>query len=189
MSHGEAMLVARTSARHKEAGSRDGEGDAFWTSDRTGRRLNWINITLLGAVHLGALLALTVSPRAIDLALLVALYLLTGFGITIGFHRLLAHRGYECSSVVRRAFAILGTAALQGGPVWWVGLHRAHHRWSDRHEDPHSPEEGFFQGHMGWMLRASGLARARRFAVDLSEDPVVGRLDRAIAAATFGGSV
>lgn len=141
-------------------------------------RLNWVNITVFSLLHLAAFAAFFVRPTWTSLALFVIFYLLTGFGITIGFHRLLAHRGFECSKFLVRLWAFLGTAALQGGPVWWVGLHRKHHAASDRDEDPHSPKDSFFYGHMGWMLVRSSLSRHRILARDLASDRFVNWLDR-----------
>lgn len=143
-------------------------------------RWNWVNVIFMTLIHLAAIPAFFFVPSITDLALFVTFYLLSGFGITIGFHRLLAHRGFDCSRFQYRLWAILGTAALQGGPVWWVGLHRKHHQASDREQDPHSPRESFFHGHIGWMLKKSRLSRHMRLASDLSKDPVVYWLDKGI---------
>jgi stearoyl-CoA desaturase (delta-9 desaturase) len=145
---------------------------------------NWITISALTIIHLAGVSAFFFRPSLTDIALFFTFYLLTGFGITIGFHRLLSHRGFECSPWLTRLFAFLGTAALQGGPIWWSGLHRKHHAATDRDGDPHSPVLGtFFHSHMGWMLKRAKLSRHAALARDLAEDPYIAWLDRGINAA------
>src|SRR5919201_1283454 len=74
-----------------------------------------------------------------DLAIFGVVYLLTGFGVTVGFHRLLTHRSFATSRFLRGAFAALGSAAIEGPVIAWVADHRKHHACSDRFGDPHSP--------------------------------------------------
>lgn len=128
-------------------------------------------------MHAAALLAFFFRPTLVDLVLFAALYLATGFGITIGFHRLLAHRGFECSRLITYILAFLGVAALQGGPVWWVGVHRRHHQVSDREGDPHSPIKNFFEGHLGWMFSREGLPKHPALSRDVATDRFLVWLD------------
>jgi stearoyl-CoA desaturase (delta-9 desaturase) len=116
-------------------------------------RFNRSHTTLVIGVHALGLLGFWYWPRAVDVALFVGLYLITCLGIGIGYHRLLTHRGFVCRTWLRRLLAWMGGAALQGGPARWVAIHRRHHRKADRDGDPHSPLDGFFYGHMGWILR------------------------------------
>ena len=74
------------------------------------------------------------------------------FGITIGYHRLLTHRGFTCPKWFEYSLATLGSCCLQGPPGRWVGTHRAHHQFSDENLDPHSPTKSFFWSHMGWLF-------------------------------------
>jgi stearoyl-CoA desaturase (delta-9 desaturase) len=74
------------------------------------------------------------------------------FGITTGYHRLLAHRSFKTSRPFQFILALLGVLAGQNGPLWWVGHHRSHHTHSDREGDMHSPRAGFFWSHMGWLF-------------------------------------
>ncbi len=90
-----------------------------------------------------------------DLVLLLSMYLLTGMGITIGYHRLLAHKSFEASPVIAWTFGILGSMAAQGPAIWWVSTHRRHHQHSDEHNDPHSPHAGREKGVVGWMRGAA----------------------------------
>ena len=87
------------------------------------------------------------------LALGVVLWWVVGsLGIGIGYHRLLTHRGYKCPKWLEYFFTICGTLALQGGPIAWVATHRLHHQNSDKVGDPHSPRDGGYWAHIGWVI-------------------------------------
>jgi stearoyl-CoA desaturase (Delta-9 desaturase) len=117
-----------------------------------------------------------------DLLLLAVLYVLTGLGITVGFHRMLTHRSFQTSKVVERTFAVLGSLAVQGSVIQWVSDHRKHHAHTDEEGDPHSPHAGFagggvrgtlkglFHAHVGWILTEAGGAHRAQYAKDLVED-------------------
>jgi stearoyl-CoA desaturase (Delta-9 desaturase) len=117
-----------------------------------------------------------------DLALLAVMYTLTGFGITIGFHRMLTHRSFQTSTTMERIFAVLGSMAVQGPVINWVADHRKHHAHTDHEGDPHSPHAGFagggvkgtirglFHAHIGWLISDHGGARRAKYAPDLLED-------------------
>jgi stearoyl-CoA desaturase (Delta-9 desaturase) len=87
-----------------------------------------------------------------DIALLVGMYVCAGLGITGGFHRMLTHRSFEAHPAVRFLFLALGSMAVEGGALTWASLHIQHHARSDREGDPHSPLEGFFHAHLGWLF-------------------------------------
>jgi stearoyl-CoA desaturase (Delta-9 desaturase) len=123
-----------------------------------------------------------------DLVLLVVLYVLTGFGITVGFHRMLTHRSFQTSPLVERTFAVLGSLAVQGSVIQWVSDHRKHHAHTDEEGDPHSPHAGFagggvlgtirglFHAHVGWILTEAGGENRAKYAKDLVEDPGMKRI-------------
>jgi stearoyl-CoA desaturase (delta-9 desaturase) len=94
----------------------------------------------------------------------------------MGYHRLLTHRGYKTPKPVEYFLSLCGTLAVEGGPANWVVTHRIHHRFSDQDGDPHSPRDGGWWAHMGWILvgRAQEHPPAvlRRYAPDLMRDPV-----------------
>jgi stearoyl-CoA desaturase (delta-9 desaturase) len=125
-----------------------------------------------------------------DLALLAVMYGLTGFGITVGFHRMLTHRAFQTSKTVERIFAVLGSMAVQGPVINWVADHRKHHAHTDQEGDPHSPHaghagggikgqlRGLFHAHVGWMLTEQGMARRHKYAKDLMEDPGMRRINK-----------
>jgi stearoyl-CoA desaturase (delta-9 desaturase) len=117
-----------------------------------------------------------------DLVLMLVLYVATGLGITVGFHRMLTHRAFQTSKAVERVFAVLGSMAVQGSVIQWVSDHRKHHAHTDEEGDPHSPHAGFagggvrgtlrglFHAHVGWILTEEGGANRAKYAKDLVED-------------------
>ena len=118
---------------------------------------------------------------ATDLAILGVMYVLTGLGVTVGFHRLLTHRSFQVPKPVEYGFAVLGSMAVQGPVINWVADHRKHHAHSDEEGDPHSPHvghgdgvtsvfRGLWHAHVGWLLEHQGQAGSRRYARDLTED-------------------
>ena len=124
-----------------------------------------------------------------DLAVFAIMYLLTGLGITVGFHRLFTHRSFKTSPAVRGVFAVLGSAAIEGPVISWVSDHRKHHAFSDREGDPHSPHvdhgvgwrgalRGLAHAHVGWLFIHTQRGSRERYAPDLLADPVVSFVDR-----------
>jgi stearoyl-CoA desaturase (Delta-9 desaturase) len=116
-----------------------------------------------------------------DLVVFAALYLLSGLGITLGYHRLFTHRSFKTTRALRALFAILGSMAVQGAVIEWVATHRKHHVHSDEPGDPHSPHAhghagwrgalwGLFYAHLGWVFRGKDRANPARFARDLLAD-------------------
>ena len=90
------------------------------------------------------------------------------FGITTGYHRLLAHRSFKTSRTFRLVLAVCGVLAGQNGPLWWVGHHRYHHRHADRDDDAHSPRHGLFWSHMGWLFSPLCVRVRRHLVTDLA---------------------
>ena len=90
------------------------------------------------------------------IACAVILYWIAGsLGIGMGFHRLLTHRGYHVPKIVEYFLVTCGTLALEGGPIQWVTTHRIHHAHTDKHGDPHTPRDGGWWAHIGWILRGT----------------------------------
>jgi stearoyl-CoA desaturase (delta-9 desaturase) len=124
-----------------------------------------------------------------DLVVLAVTYLLTGVGVTVGYHRLFTHRSFKTSAPMRALFAALGSAAIEGPVIEWVANHRKHHRFSDKPGDPHSPHldhaagwrgalGGLAHAHLGWIFSDEAMASEERYAKDLLADPVVRFIDR-----------
>lgn len=117
----------------------------------------------------------------LDLALFLGMYMLTTFGITIGFHRLLTHRSFQTFKPIEYFLAIAGSMAVEGPVNTWVADHRKHHAHTDEEGDPHSPHvghgggikgvlKGLFHAHIGWTFTDHGKAEQEKYAKDLYED-------------------
>jgi stearoyl-CoA desaturase (delta-9 desaturase) len=132
-----------------------------------------IVLSLLHVAALAAFIPWCFSWTGVTAAI-VGHFLFGMCGITIGYHRLLTHRGFVCPRWFERVLAVLGMCTLQGSPARWVAIHRVHHRESDEQPDPHSPLAGFFWGHTGWLLvRHRNLDRTgayERYVRDLLRD-------------------
>jgi stearoyl-CoA desaturase (delta-9 desaturase) len=117
-----------------------------------------------------------------DVIVFALMYALSGFGVTVGFHRMLTHRAFQTHAATRYLFAILGSLSVQGPVIDWVADHRKHHAHADEEGDPHSPHvghgagvrgalRGLWHAHAGWLWRTHGQARAHKYARELVEDP------------------
>lgn len=146
-------------------------------SNPASKQINWGISFFIVLCHIFAVVALFNFTWPALISMFV-LYFVSGcLGIGLGYHRLLTHRGFKVSKPVEYFLAICGTLAMQGGPIFWVGLHRIHHARSDREGDPHSPRDGFFWSHVGWVLFGDNWRddeqRTNRFnyAPDLAKQP------------------
>jgi len=143
------------------------------------RALGALSTVLLLVMHLAVLLVFTVPWRWQLLALGLGSYTLRMWAITAGYHRYFSHRAFKTSRVFQFVLGLLGTTAMQNGPLWWASWHRSHHRHSDTPDDAHSPvQRGFWHAHIGWFLDGShdrpNLANVR----DLARYPELRFLDR-----------
>src|SRR4051812_36777974 len=115
-----------------------------------------------------------------DLLAFAVMYVITGYGVTLGFHRLLTHRSFQTHKGTEYALAVAGSMAVQGPVMSWVADHRKHHAHTDQEGDPHSPHghgggikgaiAGLWYAHMGWLFDRAGQAEHERYAKDLHED-------------------
>lgn len=122
-----------------------------------------------------------------DIVLAAAFYVLTGLGITVGFHRYFTHGAFKANRPLRIALAVAGTMAIEGPVIRWVADHRRHHAFSDREGDPHSPwrygetipalAKGLWWAHMGWLFDTEQTPRSK-YAPDLLKDPDIQKVDR-----------
>ncbi len=148
---------------------------------RMGRAQNesgliWITTVFMAIFHIGAIAALFFFSWT-NLIVAIVLYVFAiNFGIGMGYHRLLVHRGYQVPKVVEYFLAMCGTLSLEGGPIAWVATHRIHHQHSDKEGDPHTPQEGTWWAHMGWIVSGQALntqtAALAHYAPDLAKDRV-----------------
>ena len=136
---------------------------AGWWQEQT-----TLSVSIYWAVHALCLLAFWVGVSAIDIALCLGLFWLRLFGITGGYHRYFSHKSFKTSRAFQFVLAVLGVAAVQKGPLWWAAGHRRHHRFSDVEGDMHSPREGLWHAHQGWIFNGdwddTELDRIRDFA-------------------------
>ena len=155
------------------------------------------------AIVAGPLMALAVvipwlwgsAVNLSDILSALALYALTGFGITVGFHRLFTHSGFTPHRILRIALAVLGSMAVEGSVTSWVATHRRHHMFSDHAGDPHSPHRygdrgaallrGLAFSHVGWLF-VSDASDASRYAPDMLRDRDIRRIDRLFPVLALG---
>lgn len=116
------------------------------------QNLNWATTLVLVFFHLGAIAALFMFSWISFVTALILYVITIDLGISMGYHRLHTHRSYRVPLLLERFFAICGALTLQGGPISWVATHRIHHQKSDQPGDPHSPHDGGWWAHVGWIL-------------------------------------
>ncbi|MHB1547435.1 MAG: acyl-CoA desaturase [Acidimicrobiales bacterium] len=140
-------------------GSRTMDDDSSGVSERAGHgtrpsgdRTDWLSAVPFLASHLAPLAALFVTVTWKDWVLCGVLYAVRLFFITAGYHRYFSHRSFKTGRVPQFLLAVGGASAVQKGPLWWAGHHRIHHRFTDIDGDVHSPREGFWWSHVGWIL-------------------------------------
>ncbi|MGH9613959.1 MAG: acyl-CoA desaturase [Bryobacteraceae bacterium] len=114
--------------------------------------LNWPIAIVMVLLHIGALAALFMFSWWAFGAAVFLYWMTTGLWISMGYHRLHTHRSYKVPLALEYFFAVCGALTLEGGPISWVATHRIHHQKSDRPGDPHSPRDGGWWAHAGWIL-------------------------------------
>jgi stearoyl-CoA desaturase (delta-9 desaturase) len=133
-----------------------------------------------------------------DVVVFVIMYMATGLGITVGFHRYFTHRSFKTSKPARAVLAVLGSAAIEGPVISWVADHRKHHTFADQEGDPHSPHvdhgvgwrgafKGLLHAHVGWLFIHTQRGLRQRYARDLIDDPIVSFVDRKFVFWAVGG--
>jgi stearoyl-CoA desaturase (delta-9 desaturase) len=120
-------------------------GESFYS------RLPLLPTVVYWGLHALCLAVFFTAPSGANLALLAATFWIRMFAITGGYHRYFSHKTYKTSRAFQLLLALLGTTTVQKGPLWWAGIHRLHHRFSDQPGDPHSPRQGFWYSHQGWI--------------------------------------
>lgn len=125
---------------------------------------------------------MAVPFRWVYLALWAASHFLRAIGLTLAFHRYFAHRAFRMNRAARFAWAFIGTAAMQKGPLWWAGHHVSHHKYADRDGDPHSPMvSGLYYAHIGWFLndtRYDAVEATNPVVRDFADVPEIAWLER-----------
>jgi len=141
---------------------------------RSNDEINWVTASFMLLFHIGAVAALFFfSWKALFITLFLW-WLSTSMGIGVCYHRLLTHRGYKSPRWLEYCLTVCATLALEGGPIFWVATHRIHHRFSDQEGDPHSPRDGKWWAHMGWILMGKSMhhdtTTLAHYVPDLAKD-------------------
>lgn len=142
--------------------------------------LNWTTILWLLFIHVGAVFSLFYinTPNLIAFAVM---YAISGLGITLAYHRLMAHRSFAVPKWLERILVTCGALAMEGGPVKWCAHHRMHHSNPDTERDPHNSHGGFFFCHISWTFKYrpefDSQSKLRKFSRDITSDPYYRWLD------------
>jgi len=136
--------------------------------------INWLTAGVMIAFHALAVLALFFFTWKALFTALFLWWLSASVGIGMCYHRLLTHRGYKVPKWLEYTLTVFATLALEGGPIFWVATHRIHHKYSDQDGDPHSPIDGTWWAHMGWILVGKSMhhdtSTLSRYVPDLAKD-------------------
>jgi len=134
----------------------------------------WITTIVMAIFHIGAVAALFHFTWPVFWLLVVFWWIAGSLGIGVCYHRLLTHRGYKCPKWLEYFLTVCATLALEGGPIAWVATHRIHHQYSDREGDPHTPRDGKWWAHMGWVMMGKAMHHdtktLARYVPDLAKD-------------------
>jgi stearoyl-CoA desaturase (delta-9 desaturase) len=138
------------------------------------KRLNWPTTITMALFHIGAIAALFFFSWPVLAATVFLYWMTTGLGISLGYHRLHTHRSYKAPKLLEYFFATCGSMTLEGGPISWVATHRIHHQKSDQEGDPHTPRDGAWWAHVGWLLwgesNHNNTRGMSKYAPDLAKD-------------------
>ena len=115
-------------------------------------KINWLTAVVLVVFHVLAVVALFQFTWTNLLVAAVLYWVAVGLGISMGYHRLHTHRGFKTPKLFEYFLAVCGTLTLEGGPIFWVAIHRQHHQHSDQPLDPHTPRVSGFWSHLGWVV-------------------------------------
>jgi sn-1 stearoyl-lipid 9-desaturase len=158
----QAMTAAGDGVNRRTSSSHDG--------------FNWITGIAMGLFHVGAIAALFFFTWKAFFVAIFLWWISGSLGIGMSYHRLLTHRGYKTPKWVEYFLTWCATLALEGGPIFWVATHRIHHQFSDEDGDPHSPNDGKWWSHMGWILTGKSMhhdtTTLARYVPDLTKDKV-----------------
>jgi stearoyl-CoA desaturase (delta-9 desaturase) len=191
---------------HAPAGANDevrpDPGEVQPVAHETADRIATGTITALPFIALGIVCWQVWSDllRWSDVAVFLIMYVVTGLGVTVGFHRHLTHRSFKAKRWLRGLLAIFGSVAIEGPVISWVADHRKHHTYSDQEGDPHSPHVGHGGGlrgalkglghaHVGWLFIHTHRGARNRYARDLIEDPLISFVDRTFLVWVLAGFV
>jgi len=143
------------------------------------RRIDWPRVVPFIAMHVACFAIVFTGTSVTAVLVAVVLYAVRMFAITGFYHRYFSHCAFRTSRAAQFAFALLGAASVQRGPLWWASHHRHHHAHSDQPDDAHSAHQhGFFWSHVGWFLTRESFAARLPLVPDLARFPELRFLDR-----------
>jgi stearoyl-CoA desaturase (delta-9 desaturase) len=157
----------------------DSWADTEAIQDREPLCVDWMRCVPFAVMHLMCLGVLWVGWSRAAFLVAIALYVIRMFAITGFYHRYFSHRTFKTTRWGQFAFAVLGSCAVQRGPLWWAAHHRHHHRHSDQETDTHSPRQhGFLWSHMGWFTARVNFRTNLKAVADFAKFPELRFLDR-----------
>jgi stearoyl-CoA desaturase (delta-9 desaturase) len=139
---------------------------------------DWVSGLPFFALHLVPFAIIATGFSTTDAIIAGSLYVARMFFITAGYHRYFSHKSYQLGRAAQLVMAVGGATAVQKGPLWWAGHHRRHHRYADTPRDVHSPREGFWWSHVGWVLSRRYKAIDWEAVPDLAKFPELVAVDR-----------
>lgn len=142
-------------------------------------KVDWLRVLPFVALHLACFAVIWVGWSLFAVLFALALYVIRMFAVTGFYHRYFSHKAFRTSRPLQFIFAVIGSTAVQRGPLWWASQHRHHHVNSDKHEDAHSPvQHGFLWSHLGWFLSDAHFATRTERVKELAQYPELRFLDR-----------
>lgn len=142
------------------------------------RKIEWKHLIVIGLVHVLAVYAIVYAFSKgfslVNWIMFILLFSSSGLAITLGYHRLVTHQAFKCRSWLKRALMVMGAWTVEGTAHSWATFHRIHHRYTEKPElDPHTPRDGFWWSHMGWIFCTTWVPPAFARMPDLEGDRVV----------------
>ena len=144
-----------------------------------GLRPDWTSISFLAFTTIGAVVSVIayvtghVQFSWPTYYMAHAIFILSGFAITAGYHRGFTHRSHRSHVLVRLYHLILGSAAFLGPVLSWTHKHRLHHAKTDQQADPNNAKVGFWWAHFISILYTADAYEDFSRAHDLKRDPLV----------------
>ena len=149
------------------------ENEAKWSD------IDFLRVIPFTVMHLSCIAVFWVGASWFAVLFALCLYLIRMFAITGFYHRYFSHKTFRTSRVFQFIFAVLGSTAVQRGPLWWASHHRHHHAHSDHHKDSHSPvQHGFLWSHLGWFLASQNFVTQTKRVKELTAFIELRILDR-----------
>jgi stearoyl-CoA desaturase (delta-9 desaturase) len=146
---------------------------------RDPRETDWLRVVPFVLLHASCVLVVAVGWSWTAVSIAIAAYAVRMFAVTAFYHRYFSHRSFRTSRFMQFVFAVVGSTAVQRGPIWWASHHRAHHRHSDEEGDTHSPQvDGFWWSHVGWIMSRGNFRPRLELVSDLTRFPELRFLDR-----------